>query len=41
MMSLGFAFYLPTEPGLSHMDQDDESSVSASISTSTSGKKKK
>jgi outer membrane beta-barrel protein len=23
MFSLGFAFYLPTEPGLSHMDEDD------------------
>jgi outer membrane beta-barrel protein len=23
MLSLGFAFYLPTEPGLSHMDEDD------------------
>jgi hypothetical protein len=45
MMSLGFAFYLPTEPGLSHMDGDDESSktetsVSASASTSSRSKKK-
>jgi outer membrane beta-barrel protein len=23
MISLGFAFYLPTEPGLSHMDEDE------------------
>jgi outer membrane beta-barrel protein len=23
MMSLGFAFYLPTEPGLSHMDEEE------------------
>lgn len=23
MLSLGFAFYLPTEPGLSHMDEDE------------------
>ena len=45
MMSLGFAFYLPTEPGLSHMDELEASkssgSAEASISTGSSSKKKK
>jgi hypothetical protein len=33
MITLGFAFYLPTEPGLSHTDELEEAKVSASFST--------
>jgi len=41
MMSLGFAFYLPTKPGLSHMGDADEATIQASASTSSKSKKKK
>lgn len=44
LMTLGFAFYLPTEPSRSHMDDEDMDTsvkVSASASTSSSSKKKK
>jgi hypothetical protein len=44
MMTLGFAFYLPTRPGLSHMDEAENvgsgSSTSAKVSASGSTKKK-
>jgi hypothetical protein len=46
MMTLGFAFYLPTRPGLSHMDESENvgsgssTSASTSASVSTSSKKK-
>jgi len=45
MMTLGFAFYFPTQPGLSHMDEDENvgsgSSTSRSVSASASTSKKK
>ena len=45
IMTLGFAFYLPTKPGHSHMDEaeseEDSSSDSASISAKASTKSKK
>jgi outer membrane beta-barrel protein len=36
MLSLGFAFYLPTEPGHSHVSEEASSSSSTSSSTSSS-----
>jgi hypothetical protein len=40
MITLGFAFYLPTEPGLSHTDELEEAKLSASISTDDEKPKK-
>jgi outer membrane beta-barrel protein len=39
MMTLGFAFYLPTEPGHSHTDEEPSSSSKSSAPASASGSK--
>jgi hypothetical protein len=41
MMTLGFAFYFPTKPSLSYVDEEKDSSSSVSASASVSSKSKK
>lgn len=41
MLTLGFAFYLPTEPGHSHTDEEEGASTKAKASESASGSSSK